>query len=202
MAVVLSACCSSGSIVGLVLLITVDLIFRPTIRRLALRNLTRRRGEAVLVILGSLLGTAIITSSFIVGDTLGASMRDIARTNLGPIDEVVRVVGLDRGRQIADSVRTPPVPNVDGVLSAAISGAAAASAPGDDPRAEPFTSMIEVDFDEARAFGGDIGETGMEDAGATPTGNQAVIDEELADNLEVEVGEPISIFAFGAAARP
>ena len=51
-----------------------DLARRPTIRRLALRNLTRRRGEAALVVLGSLLGTAIITAAFIVGDSLGASV--------------------------------------------------------------------------------------------------------------------------------
>ncbi|MEY2463255.1 MAG: putative transport system permease protein, partial [Acidimicrobiaceae bacterium] len=56
-----------------------DFAFRPTFRRLAVRNVRRRKGEAVLVVLGSLLGTAIITSSFVVGDTLNASIRDEAR---------------------------------------------------------------------------------------------------------------------------
>ena len=68
-----------------------DLVRRPTSRRLALRNIARRRGEAVLVVVGSLLGTAIITSAFVVGDSIDFSIRDIARTNLGPIDESVEV---------------------------------------------------------------------------------------------------------------
>src|SRR5688572_21750150 len=81
-------------IVGIVLTMIHDLIRRPTIRRLAARNVVRRRGEAVLVVAGSLLGTAIIIASLIVGDTLGASIRDFARTELGPIDEIARVQGL------------------------------------------------------------------------------------------------------------
>ncbi len=68
-----------------------DLVRRPTSRRLAMRNITRRRGEAVLVVLGSLLGTAIITSAFVVGDSIDYSIRDIARTELDPTDEMVEV---------------------------------------------------------------------------------------------------------------
>ena len=75
-----------------------DVAFRPTIRRLALRNIVRRRGEAVLVVVGSLLGTAIITASFIMGGTVGASIRDFARTQLGPTDEAIRVPALGVAR--------------------------------------------------------------------------------------------------------
>jgi putative ABC transport system permease protein len=63
----------------------------PTLRRLAMRNVARRRGEGALVIVGCLLGAAIITSSLLVGDSLRASVRDVARTELGPVDEVVQV---------------------------------------------------------------------------------------------------------------
>ncbi|HVE94831.1 MAG TPA: FtsX-like permease family protein [Acidimicrobiales bacterium] len=184
-------------IVGLVLLISFDALFRPTIRRLAVRNVTRRRGEAALVVLGSLLGTAIITASFIVGDTLGASTRDIARTDLGPTDEVVRIVGLGRGPEIAESLRTPPIPNVDGLLELVVSGAAVATPDGPDRRAEPVAQVVEVDFDAARAFGNDPGVTGLAAAGATPTGDEVVIGEELADKLDVDRGDSITLFAYG-----
>src|SRR5438094_1543717 len=93
-----------------------DATRRPTLRRLALRNIGRRRGEALLVVAGSLLGTAIITASFIVGDSLGASVRDSARTQLGPIDEVVKTndaAGLDR---LATAVGRPS--GADGVVRA------------------------------------------------------------------------------------
>src|SRR2546423_11622423 len=55
---------------------------RPVLRRLALRNAVRRPRETALVILGSLLGTAIMTGSFVVGDTFNASIRRTAHTQL------------------------------------------------------------------------------------------------------------------------
>ena len=39
--------------------------------------------------MGSMLGTAIMTGSFVVGDTLESSIRAQAPRQLGPIDEVV-----------------------------------------------------------------------------------------------------------------
>ena len=47
--------------VGYLGVILFDGIFRPTRRRLAVRNMSRRRNEALLVVLGAMLGTAIIT---------------------------------------------------------------------------------------------------------------------------------------------
>src|SRR5215218_1844305 len=58
---------------------------RPFLRRLALRQIARRRGEAVLVVVGSVLGTAIIIGSLIVGDTLNFSVKHVAYKNLGPV---------------------------------------------------------------------------------------------------------------------
>src|SRR4051795_4736367 len=75
----------------IVLLFSLPFLFllarRPVLRRLAVRNASRRPRETALVLLGSLLGTAIITGSLIVGDTLGASIRRGAVTQLGPVDE-------------------------------------------------------------------------------------------------------------------
>src|SRR6476619_1293672 len=69
------------------------LLRRPVLRRLAVRNAFRRPREAALVVLGSLLGAAIITGSMVVGDTMNASIRQVARTHLGPIDEIVATRG-------------------------------------------------------------------------------------------------------------
>ena len=53
----------------------VILAWKPILRRLAIRNAVRRPRETALVLIGSLLGTAIITGSLIVGDTLHSSIR-------------------------------------------------------------------------------------------------------------------------------
>jgi hypothetical protein len=62
---------------------------RPILRRLAVRNAVRRPREAALVVLGSMLGAAIITGSAVVGDTMDSSIRQVARQHLGPVDELV-----------------------------------------------------------------------------------------------------------------
>src|SRR3954451_20247844 len=64
---------------------------RPFLRHLALRQVARRRTEATLVVLGWMLGTAIIVSSLVVGDTLNFSVKQTAYRSLGPIDERVTV---------------------------------------------------------------------------------------------------------------
>ena len=61
----------------------------PLTRRLALRQLNRRRAEAALVVAGSVLGTAIIVGSLVVGDTLDRSFKQNAYRYLGVVDEVV-----------------------------------------------------------------------------------------------------------------
>ena len=177
-------------------LILHDFVRRPTIRRLALRNVARRKGEAALVVAGSLLGTAIITASFIVGDTLRASIRDAARTELGPIDEVVHVTGLEVFPSAVAKVELG-VAETDGFLPA-VSAPAALRRPGTEPRAEPQAMLLEVDFDAARRFGGDPEATGLADAGPTPTGNEVVISRPLARTLGVGVGEGVELFAFGS----
>ncbi|MCA1692394.1 MAG: FtsX-like permease family protein [Actinobacteria bacterium] len=181
--------------IPLCILIVHDLIRRPTIRRLALRNVSRRKGEAALVVAGSLLGTAIITASFIVGDTLRASVRDGARTELGPIDEVVRVTGLDVLPSAIAKVEQG-VPGTDGML-VAVRAPAALRRPGQDPRAEPHVTLLELDFDAGRQFGRDPSSTGLAQAGPTPMGFEIVINEPLARTLEVRVGDPVELFAYG-----
>src|SRR2546423_9661980 len=82
---------------------------RPVLRRLAIRNAVRRPRETVLVVLGSLLGTAIMTGSFVVGDTFNASIRRVAYEQLGPVDEIVSVNGL--------AARTTPRPALAGLAN-------------------------------------------------------------------------------------
>ena len=182
-------------VVAIVVVMVHDLIRRPTIRRLAARNVARRRGEAVLVVAGSLLGTALILASMIVGDTLGASIRDFGRTELGPIDMIVRVNGL-AGLPAIEQALAAPIPGTDGTLRM-VGGTAAVKTAGPEPRAEPSASLLEVDFDQARRFGGDIDATGLRDAGPTPGPGQAVIGTSLGDALDLEVGDRVETFAYG-----
>jgi putative ABC transport system permease protein len=62
--------------------------------RLGVRNVGRRRGRAVLIVAGLMLGTVLITASFATGDTMSQSIRTSALTALGRADEVVGAKGI------------------------------------------------------------------------------------------------------------
>src|SRR3954454_22704962 len=93
---------------------------QPVLRRLAFRQVARRRTEALLVIGGSMLGTAIIVGSLVVGDTLGFSVRQAAYRTLGPIDERVVSSSPLVGDQVRDRLQSglAESSHVDGILSA------------------------------------------------------------------------------------
>jgi putative ABC transport system permease protein len=112
----------------------------PVLRRLAIRQASRRRTEAVLVIIGSALGTTIIVGSLVVGDTLNFSVKQDAYRTPGPVDE--RVVSTDpvAGEVVAlalNNLRSDPL--VDGVLTAHSEQAAAVLAGNGRQAAEPRT---------------------------------------------------------------
>ena len=76
-------------LVAALVLVLVLLGLRPLLARLAARNIERRKTRVAIVIVGLLVGTAIISSSLVVGDTLRYIFLQDVYTRLGPIDEMV-----------------------------------------------------------------------------------------------------------------
>lgn len=170
----------------------------PIVRRLALRNPNRRRGETALVVLGAMFGTAMITGSLVVGDTLDFSIRRVAHEQLGPIDEIAGTYLPDQWAEMQARLgdfREKMSGSVDGMLSMVTLQASATSGEGKDVRVAPRAQLLEVDFASARAFGGDSEATGME--GPTPEAGRAVISQDAADLLAVGPGDVISVYVYG-----
>ena len=170
---------------------------RPVLRRLALRQIARRRGEAALVVAGSVLGTAIIIGSLIVGDTLNFSVRQTAYKNLGPIDEIVSSPTVAQGEAAARRVaRLRDDPDVDGILTLRGDQAAVVRGSGADRTAEPRASVFEVDFAQAAAFRGGVqGGSGL--AGPAPGTGEAVINDDLATQLGARAGDSLTVYLYG-----
>jgi putative ABC transport system permease protein len=180
----------------------VDTLRQPSLRRLAWRNVNRRRSEAMTIIIGSLLGTAIITAAMVVDDTISSSIRDFGRTQLGPIDELATTDDLSQLDAIVAALTTPPLPATDGVVRAVGTGAAltsAGTATGEARSVIPDGTLLEIDFDAARAFGGDVKATGLAGAGPTPSSGEAVLNSRSARDLRVRAGDRIEVHAFGAS---
>jgi putative ABC transport system permease protein len=148
------------------------------------------------VIAGSLLGTALITGSFIVGDTLDSSIRSTAFNQLGPIDELVVLQDEKTAEDIAGRIEAARDPNIDGVLtSVVVPASVAVEAAGGRTRAEPEAQLLEVDFQEARSFGNDPESTGI--SGSTPGDGEAAITEDLAETISASEGDEIAVFLYG-----
>src|SRR4051794_39893263 len=170
---------------------------QPVSRRLAARQLTRRRTEALLVVSGSVLGTAIIIGALVVGDTLNHSVRQEAYRTLGPIDERVVAATPQIGAQAAAALATLRTnPLVDGVLPGSVERAAAVANPGTGRSAEPRVLAWDIDFADATRFGRAGGDSGI--SGPAPAPGTAVVNEPLARSLGVGPRDRITLYLYGA----
>jgi putative ABC transport system permease protein len=193
------------ALVGLLaaaLLVTAAIALRgPLVRRLALRQVNRRRGEAALVVTGSVLGTAIIVGSFIVGDTLNFSVKRNAYDHLGVIDEVVSSPTPAQGQQAARRLAgLRGDPDVDGLLTIRRHGAAVAKGDGGAVRGasagrkgEPRATVVEVDFAAAARFEGAAASL----AGPAPGAGEVVLNDELAGSLGAGAGDRLTFHLYG-----
>lgn len=178
-----------------ILLVVYQALRRPMLRRLALRDGLRRPSETALVVLGSLLGTALITGSFIVGDTLDSSIKTTAYTQLGPVDELVTVPDAEAADLMVERLREADDPRVDGVMSIMVAQSAVVSEAAGEKKAEPEAQLIEMDFATAQDFGRDRAAAGI--SGDTPEPGEVVISQDLADGTGAGGGDRIIAYLYG-----
>lgn len=185
---------SAGFLGLLTPLLIFDLAARPTLRRIALRNVTRRPGEAALVVGGTLLATALITASFIIGDSFGASIRDIAPKRWGTIDEVINVADIDQQKAAVAAATGVDPALVDGVAPVTLMNVAVRSPASG--QSEPSIRVLEIDVESAATFSPDesVAELGDRDS-------SVLVSQVLADTLDVDPGDKIVLNVGGAEAQ-
>ena len=176
----------------------INLLRRPDVRRMAIRNIVRRPVESVLIIVGSALGTAIIVAALMVGDTFDNTIRDLARTRLGEIDLVVEFEGPAELAAARESFAQAEIEGVDGHLALRrFEVAAAGSGLGDGRKVEPSISVAALDFGQAAVFGSEPDRYAFAEVAVPAEPNQVVINTDLAKDLAVDIGDDISLFALG-----
>ncbi len=162
---------------------------------MAIRNISRRRAEAILVVAGALLGTAIITSSLVVGDVIEASFADNARTEYGPIDITVTASKQADIGKVFDQAAAADIEAIDGLLATTTS-TGTLEAPGHD-EAVPQARIVEFDLSLAREFGSDPQITGLAETDGLSTG-EVLLNSRIAGELEVAAGESVILHAYGS----
>lgn len=176
-----------GPAVLVFVLIVVAAVRSPLVRRIGMRNAVRRPREAVLVMLGCLLGTALIVGSGSVSDSYTESVRERAFERLGPID--ARITYENKGNWADANARLNASP-VDGVRASAAAAVLEVPITADTtPTPSPRAQLIEVDYRRA----GELTKTGDIPAGTGPTPGTAWIGKQMAARMNLKVDSVLTV---------
>ena len=176
--------------------------------RLGVRNARRRRGRAALIVVGLMLGTAIITASFATGDTMSSSVRSSAIAALGRTDEVVGAKGLTASLAVgsagtgtryfpqSDAVRVAAAGRASGLVRAVapVLVWASGSAVQDVSRKqyEPSVTLFAGDPATLSAFGA-MRAAGKAVSLAQLGPNEVFLNAKLADALGAKPGDTVRV---------
>ena len=87
----------SISMISLVVIISLVILIGATRRfilvKMGTRNIPRRKGQSILIIIGLMLSSAIIAVSLGIGDTVRYSVRSVALDFLGQTDVLIKGPG-------------------------------------------------------------------------------------------------------------
>ncbi|MCA1813266.1 MAG: ABC transporter permease, partial [Halobacteriales archaeon] len=178
----------------LLALVGVSALRRPILLRMALRNLQRRKAQALAIALGLMVGTAIISGSLATGDSMTWGVRQSAIQAFGPLDETIGVQGSlyfpqDAGVSIAQDAEVRAVS--DGVEPLIVEDVAVQHAA--TRLGEPRAALIGVDTERDTAFGPYRGTDGQLHTLQGLGPDDAVINERLAQKLEAKPGDTLTI---------
>jgi putative ABC transport system permease protein len=182
--------------------------------RLGLRNATRRRSRTALVVLGLMLGTAIVAAAMGTGDTIALTVRSTVLESLGETDEVVSVRGADTTGLAAAGEETG-APWLDESVLATVDGVVAGSALVDGVapavvetvavldettrQAEPRLTLFASDPERFASVGTIEGTHAAASLGDLAAG-EAYLDRDAADDLGAGPGDRLRLLAGERAA--
>ena len=183
---------------------------------IGVRNIPRRRAQTILIIIGLMLSTVIISAAFSVGDTAQYSIEQSALDALGRVDEIVQVQADDTGDDddpfsAASLITALPmeqaqafgyveefrdIPNVDGAVSVVRGPVAARN--DSKTLAEPLTMLVGVELSQLDGFEEDFENTTGEPVElADLAEGEIYANASAADELDIEVGDRLTLFARG-----
>ena len=191
--------------------VVVSMLRQPALRRIGLRNFGRRKWNTALVILGSMVGTALISGSLVLNDSTARFQENEARGTLGEIDEVVQKteqrVPSDRrpvpffDQSVIEKITPAAVrdktknadagpASVDGVLGV-VTGevpAEALNAKGKVTIPSPAVTVLAADWKDLKGFGSS---PPPESERSAPASGEAYVSKSLASALDLKKGQTL-----------
>ena len=189
--------------VGILLLLAFVAFRNPVMFKTGLRNIPRRRAQTTLIIFGLMLATVIMTVAFGTGDTVSSTVTDDIYQLAGETDMLI--VWDEEGSPRPEDERVIPLeevaaweerfandPDIDGFLpilletlpvintATGLNEAGATIVAYDTTAAAPFGSLRDLD--------GNV---------VTVSGNEIVVNEDLAGEIDAEVGQTLVLLLGG-----
>ncbi|MCY3603557.1 MAG: FtsX-like permease family protein [Chloroflexi bacterium] len=189
--------------VGILLLLAWVAFRNPVMFKTGLRNIPRRRAQTTLIIFGLMLATVIMTVAFGTGDTVSSTVTDDIYQLTGETDMLI--VWDEEGSPRPEDERVIPLeevaaweerfandPDIDGFLpilletlpvintATGLNEAGATIVAYDTEAAAPFGSLRDLDGNAT-----------------TLSGNQVVLNEDLAGEVDAEVGHTLVLLYQG-----
>ena len=182
----------------------------PVLVKLGVRNVGRRRGRTALIVVGLMLGTAIVAAALATGDTMSHTIRSTAVQALGQTDELVSAKGADVevGTQLGAATGTRYFPEdhlkvIDAVLAdadltdgiaPAIVEPVAVQIPARRQN-EPNVTLFAAEPARMAGFG-TIERVGGGTATLAQLGaNELYLNEKAAEELDARIGDRVLVFA-------
>jgi putative ABC transport system permease protein len=172
--------------------VVVSAVRRPILWRMAVRNALRRPKQTATVVAGLMIGTAIVSSALVAGDSARGAIRGYVYQSLGEVDESIAVQGYPFFPAAAyERLRTVVEDGpFDAVSAHAIwQGAIEVPATG---AFEPHAAVVGYEPDRDAGFGVFRLEGGADDGRGLQPG-EAIVTGHLAQALQVGPGDTVRL---------
>jgi len=181
-----------------ILTVTVMAFRRPVLARMAIRNISRRKRFVVIVTSGLLIGTAMISGSLIIGDTMDYIGKQDIFERTGEVDIIVYTVdAVGDTTYFNESIATDLVSSLDAGALPHVDKLAPAVRewlPAINPRLNSSSPQTTVfGFDPANTVNSLLDESGDPITANSLANGSAVINSELAEELAAVVGDTVIV---------
>lgn len=181
---------------GIAAVILLTALFAPILRKIGFRNISRRISNTVLVVIGSLVGAALISGSFVLSDSLDKTFYEIVERGFGEMDLTITLsektmfpggiayVSDDDYKKVEDLL---DIPEVDGILpDLAITVSPQKLDSDGNPLINAYNVSLQgIDLNKVASFGKD----GQKFESLTD--NEVLISDSLAKKMELSEGDMI-----------
>ncbi|MCL5961386.1 MAG: ABC transporter permease, partial [Chloroflexi bacterium] len=178
----------------------------PLVFKLGVRSVPRRRGQTLIIVVGLMLSTLIISAAFATGDTVTNTIRQSALKDVGNIDETIKIGQSEDGASehanapayfpIAayDKVRrdTQNFNRIDGVLP--VISEAAPAVDKTSRQTTPTLFIKAFNTTDAKAFGELTNKSGSNVSTEQLTAAELYLNESAAKDFNAQPGDEIQLY--------